>query len=270
VTPWLILAAVSAANAPPPAAAVDPQTLLKGASQAVEAGRLEQARLMTERAVAAGATGASVDRLLADLAYASGHNAEAFARYQALLRAAPDDPSLLERSGISALKAGDLANASRLLARASASAGASWRVWNGRGVIADLDRDWASADEGYQHALDLAPERAEVLNNLGWSQLLRGNWLAAVQHFERAAALDPTSERIANNLELARTALAADLPKRRDGEADDAWAYRLNDAGVAAEILGDKPRAIAAFSRALEASDRWYDRAANNLEAVSR
>jgi len=268
VIPWLILAAVSAGDPPPPA--VDVQTLLKDASQAVDAGRLEQARLMTERATAAGATGVSVDRLLADLAYASGQYAEALARYQVLLSAAPRDPSLLERSGISALKAGDLVNASRLLARASTGAGASWRVWNARGVIADMDRDWSSADDAYQHALGLAADRAEVVNNRGWSQLLRGNWLTALQNFERAAALDPTSNRIANNLELARTALAADLPKRREGESDDAWAYRLNDAGVAAEILGDKPRAIAAFSRALEASDLWYDRAANNLEAVSR
>jgi hypothetical protein len=82
--------------------------------------------------------------------------------------------------------------------------------------------------------------------------------------------LDPNSSRIANNLELARSAMAGDLPRRRAQETDEAWAERLNDAGIAAEILGDKPRAIAAFTQALEASGRWYERAANNLEAASR
>jgi len=268
VIPWIALAAVSAAS--PTVPLVDTRALLKDASQAMEAGRLEQARLMTERATAAGATGASVDRLLADLAYASEDYSQALTRYQPLLANAPADPALLEHAGIAALKIGDLERASGLLDRAASNSEASWRVWNALGVIADMGRDWESADKAYQRALDRAPERAEVVNNLGWSHLLRGNWSTAVENFGRAAALDPNFKRIANNLELARTALAAELPKRREGESDDAWAYRLNDAGVAAEILGDKPRAIAAFSRALEASDLWYARAANNLEAVSR
>jgi tetratricopeptide (TPR) repeat protein len=132
-----------------------------------------------------------------------------------------------------------------------------------------MNRDWAEADIAYAEALRLAPGEASVFNNHGWSQLLRGDWVAAVQDFERAVGLDPRSTRIANNLELARAALASDLPRRRDGEPDENWAERLNDAGVAAEILGDKPRAVAAFTQALETSDRWYVRAANNLEAAS-
>jgi hypothetical protein len=87
--------------------------------------------------------------------------------------------------------------------------------------------------------------------------------------FEKAAPRDPKSSRIANNLELARAALASDLPKRRPGEDDRAWAARLNDAGVAALLLGDKQRAVAAFAQALEASGSWYDRAANNLKAAN-
>jgi hypothetical protein len=75
--------------------------------------------------------------------------------------------------------------------------------------------------------------------------------------------------RILNNLELARSALAADLPRRRVEESDTDWAQRLNDAGVAAQLLGDNRRALAAFTRALEASPVWYERASDNLEAIS-
>ena len=51
-----------------------------------------------------------------------------------------------------------------------------------------------------------------MLNNQGWSRLLRGDWRGAVGFFEQGAALDPKSRRMANNLELARAALAGDLP----------------------------------------------------------
>jgi len=74
----------------------------------------------------------------------------------------------------------------------------------------------------------------------------------------------------ARNLELARSAIDASLPARRSGESDADWAARLNDAGLAAAILGDKARATAAFTQAVDASGTWYARAANNLEAMGK
>ena len=117
----------------------------------------------------------------------------------------------------------------------------------------------------YAKALAIKPDRAEVINNLGWSLLIRGRWSDAVEQLERAASLDSRSPRIANNLELARSAVSADLPHRRSGEGDDEWAARLNDAGVMAHIRGEQKRAIAAFSQAIEARSQWFERAANNL-----
>jgi Flp pilus assembly protein TadD len=107
-----------------------------------------------------------------------------------------------------------------------------------------------------------------VINNQGWSMLLRGDWASAIPLFEQAVLLDGKSRRIADNLELARAALSADLPKRRADEDGHDWAARLNDAGVAAEMLGQKKRAVAAFTQALDASPIWYDRASNNLKAL--
>ena len=98
----------------------------------------------------------------------------------------------------------------------------------------------------------LAPERGEVANNLGWSLLLRGRWDEALAELEQAAALDRKSPRIANNLELARVALKDGLPQRGQGESDETWSARLNDAGVAAAARGERGRAIAAFAQAIE------------------
>lgn len=261
-----VLLALSSAVAVPPA---EPAVSLADVDQAIRAGRIEQAQLMIGRAIGAGAKGTQVDVILAELAEAQGKDEEALVRYRQLLMVAPDDASLSERAGIAALKLGKISDAVALLDRSTRSIGSTWRGWNARGVAADLQQDWAIADTAYAKAAALAPNEAEVVNNQGWSQLLRGDWRKAADLFAEASAKDPDSARIANNLELARSALASDLPRRRPGEANSAWAARLNDAGVAAQLLGDKQRAVAAFTQALEARGSWYDRAANNLKAAS-
>ena len=258
-----LLLAAAVATASPPANA------LSEARHAIDAGRLDQARKMIANALAAGATGIPVERLLADLAFKSGRDAEALARYQSLLAKFPTDSLLAERAGIAALKTGNPA-ADVLLDRATVSPSASWRAWNARGVAADFRHDWAAADFAYSEAVRRAPDKAEVHNNRGWSKLLRGDWSDGLKLLKEAAKLDPGSTRIANNLELARTALAENLPRRRAGESDSDWAARLNDAGVAARLRGDKARAVAAFSQAIEARDIWYERAANNLAVAER
>ena len=259
------LAAVAPASEPaPPAAAPS----LAEASHAIGAGRLEQAREMIAKAIAAGASGAEVDRLLADFAFASGDNAGALAGYAKLFAAHPNNGFLAERAGIAALKLGEHGRAIVYLDRAIAKPLATWRAWNARGVAADRANDWDRADLAYARAVAMAPESAEVANNRGWSLLLRGRWDEALVEIERAAGLDPRSTRIANNLELARVALKDGLPQRRPGESDQAWSARLNDAGVAAAARGERGRAIAAFAQAIEARSTWYGRAADNLAAV--
>jgi Flp pilus assembly protein TadD len=266
---WALLTAATVSTAPvPPSPSA--HELIAGASHAVHANRLDQAALMVSRAVAAGASGPELDRVLADYAYASKNYAEALTRYEALLKTAPSDRSVLEPAGIAALKLDKVERASSLLSLATSGHGAGWRAWNALGVAADLKSDWPKADECYGQASRLAPQEVEPVNNRGWSLLLRGEWQQALGYFEQAVALDPKSERAANNLELARTALSAELPRREPGESESSWAARLNDAGVAAAIIGDKSRAIAAFTQALDASGTWYARAANNLETFGR
>jgi len=264
-----LLVSAAVANAPvarPP----DVHALLAGASHAARVHRLEQANLMVARAVSAGASGPELNHAMADLAYASGRYEEALASYDAYLKAAPQDALALEFAGIAALKLGKLERASSLLGQATARPNAGWRAWNALGAVSDLNADWAKADDCYDHAWRLAPKEAGPVNNRGWSLLLRGDWKAALELFEQATALDPKSKRAANNLDLARAALAAELPHREPGESASSWAARLNDAGLAAAILGDKARATAAFTQAVDASGTWYARAANNLEAMGK
>lgn len=264
----LLALADPAPDAAPPAATETSAISLSEAGRAIAAGRLDQARQMLSVAVAAGARGDPVDRLLADLALARGEYGPALGLYQALLVNHPDEALLLERGGIAALHLGRTAEATALLDRATRAAGAGWRAWNARGAAADQQGRWDEADAAYARAAELEPGRAEIVNNQGWSMMLRGRWAEALADFQRAAAIDPKLPRLANNLELARAAIAADLPGRMAGESDEAYAVRLNDAGVVAAASGQRERAQAAFAQAIELKSRWYARAAENLAAL--
>lgn len=258
----MILALAALLATSPPVPAVDP---VGEAATALSHGRAVQAREMIRAAVASGASGAAVDRLLADLAFAERRWPEASVRYAALMQAGDRSGHVLTQAGIAALEQDDQAAAIRLLDQAAALSDASWRTLNARGVAADRAQDWSAADAAYARGLRLNPASPELLNNLGWSLLLRGQWSNAKRHLARAAALAPANSRIAANLDLAASALLADLPVRRAGESGASFAARLNDAGALALRAGHVAKARAAFARALEANDRWFARAANNL-----
>jgi Flp pilus assembly protein TadD len=239
-------------------------------ARALAAGRLHQATELLAAARQQGEKGARLERLEADLTLSKGDAASAFDRYQMLIAASPADPTLIERAGLAALRSRRDAEASALLARATGLAGVGWQAWNLRGVAADRRADFADADAAYARAASLAPGEASIVNNRGWSLMLRGHWADAETQFLAALALDPRVANGAANLELARAALSGGLPARLPGEGDAAFAARLNDAGVVAAADGDRTRAIAAFTRAIDARSSWFGRAARNLDAVTK
>lgn len=277
MTLWLTLALALAEPVPAgeaqPAAELattaNSQISLAEAGRAISAGRLDQAKAILGVAVAAGAKGEPVDRLSADLHYARGEMEQALTYYRQLIAVHPDELLLLERGGIAALRLGRTADATAMLDRATRQPAAGWRAWNARGVAADRQGRWDEADAAYARAAQIDSDRAEISNNMGWSFMLRGRWAEALGAFERAFAINPKLPRLANNIELARSAVASDLPMRSPGESDEAYAARLNDAGVVAAAAGQPKRAEAAFSQALEVRSRWYVRAAENLSALS-
>jgi Flp pilus assembly protein TadD len=217
---------------------------------------------------AAGARGPALERLRADLAFSRDDIVRALDLYASLAAKPGADTQVVERAATLALRLGRLDQAAKFIGDAVLRPDASWRAWNAKGAAADLVGDYAGADAAYHQAQRLAPERAEIANNQGWSLLLRGQWQAAVHQLERAYALDPNTSRLANNLEIARAGIALDLPLRKPKESDASWAARLNDAGVAAAIKGDNRRAVAAFSQAIVASRVWNVRSAANLAQV--
>ncbi|MCJ9700812.1 tetratricopeptide repeat protein [Bradyrhizobium sp. SHOUNA76] len=66
----------------------------------------------------------------------------------------------------------------------------------------DKLRRFDLADQAYAQAIRLGGETVQILNDQGYSYMLRGNLNAARRKFEKAYSLDPGNPVIANNLEL--------------------------------------------------------------------
>ena len=243
---------------------------IEEAEHAWAAGRMEQAGQMARRLVADGLKGDRIDLLRASVAAATGQDQEALTLFSALAVKNPANPTFAEGAARSAFRLGRIEDARRWSSLATAQPNASWRAWNLCGIIADQRSDFSKADECYERASALAPGRAEILNNQGWSLLLRGQWKGAAEQLQRALAVDPGNRIARANLELAEAASAQDLPSRRENETLDTYAARLNDIGVIAEAAGDRKRAVAAFSQAVSLHPRWSEKAAGNLAQAER
>lgn len=75
-------------------------------------------------------------------------------------------------------------------------------AWLGLAASYDQLRRFDLADKAYEKVLTLASDNAVILNNAGYSQLMRGNVEGARRFLLRAYELDPQNPYIANNLTL--------------------------------------------------------------------
>jgi Flp pilus assembly protein TadD len=85
-------------------------------------------------------------------------------------------------------------------------------AWLGLAASYDRLRRYDLADRAYAEALSIFGPRPEVLNNIGYSHLLRGDLRRARQKFAEAQIKDPENPTIANNI-----ALVDEAVRRRKG-----------------------------------------------------
>jgi Flp pilus assembly protein TadD len=98
--------------------------------------------------------------------------------------------------------AGRFAVAERHFRRASARHPENAEAWLGLAAVYDEDRRFADADRAYDKAIELLGSTPEILNNRGYSYMLRGDYPRARQTLLEARAKDPNSPYIKNNLDL--------------------------------------------------------------------
>jgi Flp pilus assembly protein TadD len=74
--------------------------------------------------------------------------------------------------------------------------------WVGLAASYDRLRRWDMADRAYDQAMKIAGPTAELINNKGYSYMLRGDYRRARETLLEAHAQDPGNPYIKNNLEL--------------------------------------------------------------------
>lgn len=77
--------------------------------------------------------------------------------------------------------------------------------WIGLAAAYDNLSRFDLADRAYDRAIALNGETFEIINNYGYSYLLRGDRGRAKQYFARALALDPNNPVARNNLRILRS-----------------------------------------------------------------
>lgn len=113
--------------------------------------------------------------------------------------------------GRAAYRAGHFREAERLFRKAAQLDPRNSEAWLGVAASADRMRDFAQADKAYGKAREIAGPTAEILNNQGYSYMLRGDMKRARDSLTAARKLDPGNKYVENNLAL----LAANEGKAR-------------------------------------------------------
>lgn len=177
---------------------------------------------------------------------------------------------LLAQAHLAQGRAAEAAGAARLAVLLRPGEVAGWMVL---GNAAFLGRDMAGAVSAFAEAGKIAPDDADVLNNLGMAQAGAGEMAAALATFARAARLAPGAARIAYNranaLRDAGQHGAAIEEYRRALALDGGHATAANNLGTLLHQIGRNAEAEAAYRQAVEARPD-YAQAHRNLSAVHR
>ncbi len=112
----------------------------------------------------------------------------------------PSDEPL--RLGIEHFNRGHFGIAERYFRDAVEKAPKDASAWIGLAACYDRLGRFDLADRAYQAAIQLVGETVPILNNRGYSYMLRGNLVAARKDFLKAYEKDPGNPTILNNLKL--------------------------------------------------------------------
>jgi Flp pilus assembly protein TadD len=199
-----------------------------------------------------------------------GLSQEAYGQFQEILK--QNDTSALAHEGMGQahLQGGNEAAAEEEFRQALVLDPKLWKTHNFLGIISDHKKRHGAAIAEYQAALALKPGEPAVLNNLGLAYYLTGKYEDAVRAYQQAAMTGSTQPKIHNNLGMAYARLERyhDALDAFTKGSDQAQAY--NNLGTIFLDSGKPRHAAVCFEKALEASPRYYPKAADNLALAQR
>ncbi len=106
------------------------------------------------------------------------------------------------RAGALHFRRGEYGLAQRHFLEATDRAPRDVKSWIGLAASYDRLGRFDLADKAYSHAIAIAGETVQILNNQGYSYMLRGNLSAARAKFDQACKLEPDNPLVRNNMRL--------------------------------------------------------------------
>lgn len=134
-------------------------------------------------------------------------------------------------------------------------------------ALADYNKDWATADAAYQAARLLSTDPGKVLNNWGYSRMMRGDLKEAEKTFEQAILFDPTLFEAKNNLALTY-GLQRQYRLPIVSMSEEEKALVLHNLAVLALRQGDERVARGLLAQAVEVHPRHFAAAVDKLAAL--
>lgn len=219
------------------------------------AGRLPDACVVAERALAAGGDKVSLNALLGMLRLDTGQNEAAIRHLEIAHAGRPADLRIATNLATALVNAGEMDRVLEVATPDLAFSDPTLQLARIRGYAAQMSGRADEAVEAYEHVVRAAPNDWESHNNLGNARLLAGDVSGAVAGLEKAVALAPDAA--PTRINLARSyrlsgefSKAEDLLRRMaDDFPDDPQPLKdlhdlLKDRGQTDEILPVLDRAL--------------------------
>jgi Flp pilus assembly protein TadD len=245
----------------------DAANMLTAADATREDGRFTEALRIYQQILADGPAMANAELGAAECMLALGKPEDARQVF-AKLKSMPELHAVaVQDEGLALLALDKREAAAKSLNEASTLDPKLWRTWNALGDLADLERQPAEAQKLYAKALEINPNSASIINNIGYSKLMAGDPPGAIESFHKALGLDPHSETIQNNLRLA-VAANGDYSEAIRATPHEQLPVVLNNVGYVAMQRGDYSTAEGYFAQAMTASSSYASVTAKNIEQL--
>jgi tetratricopeptide (TPR) repeat protein len=144
------------------------------------------------------------------------------------------------------------------------------KLYNGLGVLADLDNDFAKAGQFYGLAAQIDPRSALVANSKAYSQYLAGNWSDAEALYRQGLSYDGRYEPLWRNYGLLLARMGRYEEALSSFEQVENRAAASNDVGYICLIEGKLDVAEQFFHSAIDQSPSHYEMAWENLQRVEQ
>jgi tetratricopeptide (TPR) repeat protein len=264
------------AKLPQPEVPTVNQSLEKSATTALEAGDVTRAsqfyRQLLDSDKASPADKARYRIALADAERRRGGYGAAIKLFDEALKEDPNNIDALEGKGLALMAQGKSAESGRVLAKVLEKDKERWRTLNALGILFVTKNMTPEAMEYFTAALKASPDNAAVLNNVGLTRAIERNYPRAVEALQQASKMsqnDARRRQVDLNLALVY-GISGDMESAKavaerylEGAALD------NNLGLYAHLAKNDELAKTYLNMALTRSPTYYERAWQNLDAVT-